>query len=469
MLFPVSHNLEQTVAGFEDERTIYNIPEANYPRFEKEIAKLSKRSVRLIGYPILPVPIGYDVVKNAMGIESKIIQVYLQADSPKLAGWTFVARLDHSNETGNVIRIVPNIDVTIPDHFRTCAPNCEHCGVRRKRRDTFVIRNDETGAFQQVGSTCLADFFGHDPYKIARLAEYLGYANEAARGNEEYDELAEQALHNRRSINLDEYLCFAAKAVLKHGWVSAGAARESEESYALNRPVLVSTRSRTDSLRVESRYDSSLNEVTAEERALVDGAIEWAQTVAEDPKSDYEHNIAVIANSLYIEPRSCGLAASIVGVYYNKQRKAAGVVATPVGDMSGLITFLKNATVKRPKLRLTFDHGRPLAVSIGKAGSKWAGFIFLDDGENFDNKTNYGMIKPSGEFVPSRALTPSAMEALVKVLAAMANNPEQAAAQFGKLTGSCCFCNQPLSNPRSLEVGYGETCASSFNLPWGRK
>lgn len=43
---------------------------------------------------------------------------------------------------------------------------------------------------------------------------------------------------------------------------------------------------------------------------------------------------------------------------------------------------------------------------------------------------------------------------------------EQAAA-FGQVYGQCVFCLRPLTDDRSKEVGYGETCAEHRGLPWG--
>ncbi len=449
--------------GPDGARTIYNIPEANLAKFEREIAKLSKKSIRMIGLPITPIVFSHEIEDDGNGDGRKIYQVYLTADTPKIEGWTFVARLDHSQDTGNIIRSVPNTGVELPESYRTVAPNCDHCRVNRKRRDTFVIRNDETGTFQQVGSSCLEDFFGHDPYKIARLAEYLGYANEISRASEE-DTGA--GLNDHRYVNLEEFLGFAAKAVLKHGWVSAKAARESEDRYVddVNR-ILISTRESAISYREKSRHDEAFV-LTDEERALATAAIEWAQTLADNPKSDYEHNVAVIANSIYIEPRSRGLAASIVGVYYNNLRRNGGVQATQTGKLDGLVDLLAKATVKSPKIRMSFDEGKPLAMTLAKSG-KNEGSVYLSDGGPFGANVYYGRVAPDGTFLPSNVVSPNAMTALTKVLEAMSSKPAETAAKFGHLTGRCCFCNQSLNDERSTEVGYGPVCAKTFNLPWG--
>jgi hypothetical protein len=38
-------------------------------------------------------------------------------------------------------------------------------------------------------------------------------------------------------------------------------------------------------------------------------------------------------------------------------------------------------------------------------------------------------------------------------------------AQVGKETGQCCFCGLELTDPESVEVGYGPVCAKKHGLP----
>lgn len=45
-------------------------------------------------------------------------------------------------------------------------------------------------------------------------------------------------------------------------------------------------------------------------------------------------------------------------------------------------------------------------------------------------------------------------------------NAEQAA-RWGKLYGRCVFCSLPLTDERSIAVGYGPVCAEHHGLPWG--
>lgn len=41
------------------------------------------------------------------------------------------------------------------------------------------------------------------------------------------------------------------------------------------------------------------------------------------------------------------------------------------------------------------------------------------------------------------------------------------ASRFGKVTGQCINCGRGLTDERSLQVGYGPTCAANNGWPWG--
>lgn len=306
--------------AYEDgTRTQYEIPASNYAKFEAAVAKLSKRSVKLGLDPITPLI--FDRFKKPVsekkpdGEQYLVYRVLFTVEPIKLNGWKFVARIDHSNEAGNIVRPMPNSGVEVPTHYRTVEPNCDHCKVRRYRRDTFIVCQEETGDFHQVGSSCLADFLGHDPYRVARMAEFLGYADEAARASQDFIGGGDY-----RWVDVEEYLIHAAWAVRRHGWVSRKVARERED-------MVNSTADRA----MENCYPQPKHKpeaTTDEDRANAVEALAWAQSLRETAEregrelSDYEFNVSVIGSALMIEPRSIGIAASIVGVYLkNKARE----------------------------------------------------------------------------------------------------------------------------------------------------
>jgi len=327
----VSFCLSEGYFSMDDEdRTIFRIPAENLEKFEAACAKLSKKALKMGCSEIKPFIFGHTMETLADGLEHRVYEVLFTVETPKIDGWVFVARLDHSNETGNIIRLVPNTVESLPDHFRDVPPNCDHCNLLRKRRDTFVLRCETDGAFKQVGSSCLKDFFGHDPIKMARMAELLGYAYEAGRA-------AEYLTHglDLRWVRVERFCQYAAMAVRLYGWVSGKAAYEN--------PNLIATRERAKVWNIDGYSEAA---PTDEDKKLAADALEWAQSLRDkDNKSEYEHNILVIAEAEVIEARSMGLAASIVGVYVKNLTKPVKTDLTKSKHVGNVGDKLTNVSV----------------------------------------------------------------------------------------------------------------------------
>lgn len=453
-------------------RTTFDIPEANWAKFSAKIEKLSRKSVKLIGQEIKPFVFGYDFKKDANGGSYKVVQVMLTAEVPRVDGWTFVARLDHSQEAGTLIRMVPNAGVQLPERFRNCEPNCDHCKVRRQRRDTFVVCEDATGTFQQVGSTCLVDFFGHDVSKMAAFAELLSYATEAGRAFEEHDG-GSYGMHDRRYIDFEEYLGFAARAVREHnGYVSVKAVREAEE-----RGVhLTSTRAEATTNMFEVHRGVGTRaitlEPTADDKAVAAAALEFIRAECEKPNlNDYMHNVSVIAHSEMIESRHCGIAASIIACYLRSIERSTPRPAQISVNMQGIVALFKTAKSKlqNPAIVLLTKNaqGRETAIKLTVAGprAKVPGSVNVTDLGKYPDNRWFGRINVDGSFNATRI----APEGLNDTLLALSADPVKVATEYGRKTGNCCFCRKPLKDARSTEVGYGSTCATNYGLAWGTK
>ena len=291
-----------------EDRTLFLIPDVNLKKFEAACLKLSRKAVKIGCEEIKPFVFGHTMQTLLDGRLHRVYEVLFTVEAPKVNGYTFVAHLDHSNETGNIIRMVPNTIDNLPEHFRTCAPACQHCNINRRRRDTFVLRCDADSSFKQVGTTCLKDFFGHDPMKMARMAELLGYAHEAARSAEHF---SEGGMTDLRWLSVSHFCELTASAIREFGWVSGKAAYEN--------PALTSTKN-----IALNRYLLDGYIPTEEDKTLAANALAWAQALSDkEEKSDYEHNILVIAEAEVMEFRSMGLAASIVGMYVRHCAKEA--------------------------------------------------------------------------------------------------------------------------------------------------
>src|SRR5207249_2638558 len=104
-------------------------------------------------------------VKDRSGwvVEVKRVTTFVVLGAPLVvAGWEFVATIAWDSETKLAItRPVPGYDVDLSAHRGSQL--CEHCNTNRDRKDTYVIRELDTGVTKQVGRNCLAAFLGIDP------------------------------------------------------------------------------------------------------------------------------------------------------------------------------------------------------------------------------------------------------------------------------------------------------------------
>jgi hypothetical protein len=144
---------------------------------------------------------------------------------------------------------------------------------------------------------------------------------------------------------------------------------------------------------------------------------------------------------------------------------------TQVGNVAAIVALLDTAKkhLKRPAI-LVRANDRDLRLNIAGATAKVPGSINVCGTERINDtgmREWFGRVTREGEFQPSRKYDAITQTAVANALIALANNPAKAAADYGHLTGSCCFCNKALTDERSTSVGYGPICAQHFGLPWG--
>ena len=126
--------------------------------------------------------------------------------------------------------------------------------------------------------------------------------------------------------------------------------------------------------------------------------------------------------------------------------------------------------LKYPKVRLQItkdETTHPVVLSIAGPNSKYFGQIMLTDGGSFGNNTFYGRVTMDGEYIAAKGATDDLKPSLVALLTAFAKEPAKVASDYGRVTGSCCFCSRALTDKRSTDVGYGPICADRYALPWG--
>jgi hypothetical protein len=290
----------------------YRIPVESFEALQMELERYSKKGEKLGTGKLAINILNQDIVDQADGSVRVFYNVEVIGQTPKIDGWTFVAKLDHNTDTtgaSNLVYAMPGQNV--PEHLRNSPAHCEHCGHRRYRRLTYLLQN-EAGNWKQVGHTCIQDFIGHDPSKLLKAAEYYLLLCEAA------EKAANSTYHftptNQRTLKLEVYLAAVATAIRLHGWVSGAKARNDER--------LVSTREQAQHI-----LDYSSDITTDDDRNIAFAAIEWAKQ-QDKAKDNFYHNMVTIAEQGFIDYKSRGVAAAIVAMYKHTLPKPQPVPST---------------------------------------------------------------------------------------------------------------------------------------------
>jgi hypothetical protein len=150
------------------------------------------------------------------------------------------------------------------------------------------------------------------------------------------------------------------------------------------------------------------------------------------------------------------------------QEEAAPVPAPIVGQFEGVYTLFAKAKehLKFPKINLKLADGSSVVLSMAGPKSKKPGVINVTNGGKFKAPGSkwYGRVNTDGSMETPGSHAPE-FEEVKAVLKSLAAEPAKVAAEHGKLSGHCCFCNHKLTDKdKSTAVGYGPTCAKNFGL-----
>jgi hypothetical protein len=225
----------------------FDIYAENLPKLEAKVEEMNRRIARLIkkGYTalsLLTLTKGESRVVTACrefvaevegpygthkelrkGLPEQLVKtkvVLSGAPSVVVNGWRFVAVIQH--EEGGLVAAVPGNEGLDLSAYRAARATCDHCSTSRNRKDTYLVRNEATGALKQVGSSCLKDFLGQDPFLAAMMAEHLAIIdNLCAEWDGEFERVGQRTV-----FPAAEFLAITAAVIRNNGWLSRGAARE---------------------------------------------------------------------------------------------------------------------------------------------------------------------------------------------------------------------------------------------------
>ncbi len=226
----------------------------------------------------------------------------------QISSWEFIATIEHSKPT-NIIRSF-RPEVEIPEHFYTVDTYCEHCKTHRMRKDTYIVRNTETGEFKQVGKSCLRDFTGG--LSAEQVASYISWFDEVIKG-----EAVEPGF--KYYYDVKDVLQNAVESVRLYGFT-----KTETYGYAESTKQVVIEQIRnignSDKRVINDGFDPS-HRGNAEKASKI---LDWVKNLPD--QFGYISNLKASLNKTYCEGRDIGIICSAVAVYdremENQTRKA---------------------------------------------------------------------------------------------------------------------------------------------------
>lgn len=313
----------------QNERKTFHIPDCNLGRLRDKIAKMNKRGAKL-GCPAIEIEIirEYKTVhpdyKEPDGIvpeewlpKIKMVEIAINGEGPKIAGWKFVGTLDHNTLPGSVIvNAVPG--ETVPKKYHNHDATCAHCNKIRRRKETFVLLHDD-GHHTHVGRQCLKDFLGHDPRRVASFLTSL------MRFTDELDEDEWRGYRGGREEIMHDHITVlqTTAAVIKDcGWVprSSASAEEGRPATAgLVIEALFPPKTTSSGYTQWKKWKDGLNITDESNRKEAEGARDWLKTQKDD--NEYMHNLHMIDKAEGVPVKLFGYWCSLVAAYQRAQER----------------------------------------------------------------------------------------------------------------------------------------------------
>lgn len=306
---------------------------ARVQRINKKAAKLALPPLSLIFTEREIIPDRKADPTGERCIVLVLLPVLIEGEEPMLAGWRFVAAIDHVTAEANIIRCRPGCELNAK--WRSATPDCQHCGTTRNRLKTYVLEH-ESGEVKQVGSTCIGDFLGDhgtNPEGLAAYEEEL-----FALSAESWSEEGEGGASGSNLLDTTHLLEAAAAHIRLYGWTSRSAAKMDLTGQTIPTANLVQGwllfQSRYATRELKERWEEARPTDADKEKA--EKAREWARRL--NPVSDYEHNLKTIASLEVIGLKHLGIAVSLINAYDRAigeeiRRNRAAIVSEHFGEV----------------------------------------------------------------------------------------------------------------------------------------
>ena len=178
--------------------------------------------------------------------------------------------------------------------------HCDHCGSHRFRTHSMLMRNVDTGEYKEVGSTCVRDFFGHDPKGLLWMSQ-LSFSDMVRMDEEDF-----RSGGGSETMYLDTLLQWTALAIRLEGWVSKKYARDYEKTSTVETMYFY--------MDPPKNFKGTPPEPTEEDVKLANDTIKHFTEM--DPEgNDYLANCCKVVKLGFVPEKMVGVACSMIASY----------------------------------------------------------------------------------------------------------------------------------------------------------
>jgi hypothetical protein len=262
------------------------------------------------------------------GLDTLVIDIAVSGVVPQVNGWEFVGKLTH--DAGDFVAVMTAPGKEIPSKYRNSTGECDHCGRIRRRKDTFVLLKD--GEYQEVGRTCLKDFF--PKIDIAWVIDYFNYI-EAMQFSDDYDFDQERGAKTRPAGHLTSILAISNAVIRRDGWMSKGAAIKimDKDPDAHVTPTACTIHEEMDIIVFGHRAPKNYKalDITDLDKEIAEKVIDFVRNDMFG-NNDYVYNMKNFFKGDVVETRYLPFVASAISAYTRTVEKAAEKKATKVAS-----------------------------------------------------------------------------------------------------------------------------------------
>jgi len=266
------------------------------------------------------------------------IEATLEYEIPIIDGWDLISTFDimpgpalpDKDKNGNTV-FGPNVvftstvpGKTLPVHYLDKTEiHCDHCGHKRYRTHSMLMKKLDDGGYREVGSTCIKDFFGHSPKAFLWMAQ-ISFTDIIS----EIEEEKFGGGGGTHCYDLNQVLAYTSLAIRKDGWVSKGAAYDDPSLtptvdnmfFYMNPPDKYKGREEF----IPTVKDIELAEATVKHFLEIDPG-----------DNDYLTNCVKLAKLGYVPIKMVGVACSMIASYKRELAKTLEKKDRPESDFVG--------------------------------------------------------------------------------------------------------------------------------------